>query len=858
MDTTLLVQIEGVYQRLDIYEDLPISLIIQQTDLTDLNGRRAPYAKQFTIPNTNNNANIFEHYYEVNGTDFNPLQKLPCVVQYRGTDIFNGYLRLSSVVNQPTFQEYDVYILGEVADFASEIRNITLRDLDWTDLQHELDYDNIVLSWEAKDNDTDGLFGGKIIYPMINYGLPYQSDTGTTPNFSYSFDLPTSFSLSGNALPPQIFKPAIKIREIIERIFDQTGYEIVSDFLDGEYFKSIYMDTFNNGLLGVEVASAVTNQNIFKANSPQKQYRYTKQLDWTGDALKLFRLWDVYPESYDPLNNYINNENGAFQVPYGGDYYWNLRFNYQANDPTFLQGAFRIVAFKSTNINNISGGTRIYESEEFNLVGAISPRDINLFFSGSCNPGDYISVYLEETRFPLYVPSFASNRGEYTISPFSEAGITDRNISYDLYESPDLAGTQLVDIKLGIPDINCFEFFKSMVTMFNLIVVQDEVEKEIKIEPLTWYYNDVDRTEKDFTNRLDLNSTWKVEPLSFELSKELVWTNQLSSEEYLNKLYEDTNQHAYGRYKFYSTSNIFTGEQRYEVPFASLPSSGITNGPNFIIPAIYRELNGRQDAYSSKPHLFFWVGNRYAYKDVAKTVQGSWYFLSGATPVEQTTYPCVNHLSLLDSVVPEIISDLNFISTFDFFGNTNNQIAQFTPYDLFSLWWRDYIQNTYSPESRRLTGKFYFEPIDAYDTKLTDKIWVKDAFYRIEKINEANLIEPKMTEILLIKDETPYYKIEPPTPIYALSGNTAYPGISPAFTTLCYVSNNKDLVCNETAPISGVTTFGTGVLANFEKVFYDNGTAMVIFPAGTYIRQTTSTDVFVVADNYGRILESPC
>ena len=103
MDTSLLVYLNNQWNRLDIYEDIPISVIIQQVDINALDTRKSPYSKQFVVPNTDNNAKIFEQYYEVNGIDFNPLTRIDCVVQYRGTDIFTGILRLSAVIENPNY-----------------------------------------------------------------------------------------------------------------------------------------------------------------------------------------------------------------------------------------------------------------------------------------------------------------------------------------------------------------------------------------------------------------------------------------------------------------------------------------------------------------------------------------------------------------------------------------------------------------------------------------------------------------------------------------------------------------------------------------------------------------------------------
>jgi hypothetical protein len=230
---------------------------------------------------------------------------------------------------------------------------------------------------------------------------------------------------------------------------------------------------------------------------------------------------------------------------------------------------------------------------------------------------------------------------------------------------------------------------------------------------------------------------------------------------------------------------------------------------------------------------------------------------SGSTPVEWTTYPCVSHLSLLDSSFAEIVSDLNFIPSFDFFGNSNTQISQFTEYNLYDLWWNNYISNIYSRETRRFSGKFFIRPIDIYDTKLNDKIFIKDAYYTIEKITDANLVNKVNTQISLIKNIFPYYRVEPPSPIYFLEPNEPYPGFEPEFLTLCYVSTNSTIVCNSTAPLQQLITFGSGTLENYQVVWYDNGVSVQPLPIGTFIKQQNiiNGQTFVVVDSSGRILE---
>ena len=863
MDTTLLVKLNNTFQRLDIYEDIPITVIIQQVDSTSLDTRKSPYSKQFVIPNTNNNAILFEHYFEVNGIEFNPLTKIECVVQYRGTDIFNGYLRLSAVIENPNYTDYEVYIMGTVGDFASEIRNLTLQDLNWDDLQHELVYSAITASWQANRGDTEGLFGGKILYPMINYGLPYT--TNGTPVFDYRFDDPFGFDQVTHPVPESVWKPSVRFKEIVDRIFARTGYAVSSEFFETDYFRAIYMDTFQNGQLGIEAASAVTNQNIFKT--------FTNTVVVWNAVIGQRDFLIRSGRGYDPLGNITfanpynsidpgNQLGGYFRTPYVGQYAFNVKFNYDDNNQCGGDVKFQVIMRKARTEAGLATGQIIATSDQFDLPTCGTDASVNWFPTVNLNAGDYVKVYIR-------VNKNQGNDTDLRLLGYNSYGVTTPAPMWDLYTSPTLAGTQIVDLKIGLQDINCIDFLKALVTMFNLVIVQDELSKTIIIEPFNWYYNESERVEKDWTQRLDLNSSYRVEPFTFELPKEINFQYTRGSEEYLNKLFEDKNDYTFGRYKYVSTNNLLTSEATYELPFAATPTSVINGANNFIIPAVYRELTSTvasgQTAttlqpYSNKPHLFFWVGNRFAYRNQPKSLQGFWYLSSGSTSISQSTYPCVSHLSSLDIQLPELVSDLNFGSTWDFFGNYNTFPIQFTPYNLYNTFWEDYVDNNYSNETRRLTGRFFMRPTDVYDIKLTDKIYVKDSFYRIEIINEANLIDNKLTEVSLIKERGGYYKVTPPAPYYAISGNTPYPsGITPAQFIGCYTGSTPNPVCTSIAPTTIAVTFAGGVGLNpNQQVYFDFGSVYGPAPLGTFLKYTADTTTYVVINNIGEIIPYTC
>ena len=60
MDTSLILFLNGEWKLVDLYEDLPISVMIQETDITNFEGRKSPYSKQFSVPGTNNNNKVIQ------------------------------------------------------------------------------------------------------------------------------------------------------------------------------------------------------------------------------------------------------------------------------------------------------------------------------------------------------------------------------------------------------------------------------------------------------------------------------------------------------------------------------------------------------------------------------------------------------------------------------------------------------------------------------------------------------------------------------------------------------------------------------------------------------------------------------
>jgi len=819
MKTRLKIKPQTTWLDLDLYEDIPISANIQQDDLAELGSSSSKYTKTFVIPGTKENNKVFGNFFQVSGINFNPLLKVECVVEDGGNIIFDGFLRLNAVIINDEFIDYEVYILTAISDFSSEIQGLTLKDLSYQDINHEMTYSAITTSWEYTGG-TSGLFNGQIIYPMINYGLLYQ---GSTPSFDFTMTGSNSITQSAYAIPEFYFKPSIQLKSLVDRIFSATSYNYQSNFFNSDYFKSIYMTLSNNGEIGLTTEEETENRNKFKVYADRTLYYYYDQ----NDKRKPIPFSKLTPDGYDPLGSYTLDDDmpgfsnddyrNYFNVPISGDYYFNLRFRYTNGTGVNYPAYFRIKVYKSTNPNQIDGQTLVYQTPGSGYAALGSVQDANVFFSGSMLSNEYMSVYMEfidTAGFPDQNVRLYGYQAQNTVS-------------MDLYTAPNVISNQDVNMKLQVPEIGVEDFMKALFGMFNLVVEKDDVDKLLTIEPWNVYYNETDRAEKDWTHKLNLQQSYRIEPLDFTLSRSIKWTYEPGSDENLNYFWENEFKTTFGEKVFTSTSNILTGQQLIELPFAPTPTEVIDGSSRVIIPQTFQyDDNGLKQPAMDTPHLMFWCGNQYFYSG-SSLGQASYWLQSGTTQVEWTTYPQFSHLSNVGLLNSTQISDLNFQPTWDYWGTTNQSFNLYSSYSLYRTFWEDYITSIYSTEARRLKGKFLLKPEDIGDLKLNDKIFLKDNFWRIEKVTDANLVKEDFVEVSLLKELSGFYDRQPPSPIYSITPNKSYPPTTPnnlywsTVNDLAGYSNNiRDFNAYARQESSGTYIFATQFFASGIGSFY--------------------------------------
>lgn len=219
--------IEG--QKADINEQISVQLTFAIDDVANFASRETSFSKQIVLPGTAANHSIFGHIYEMGsnnpfspgqpniGAAFNVAQTSRAELRLNGLLVLRGVFRVTGIIKEGDFIEYEGALFGELSGLMSEISNKKLEDLDFSDYDHTLTHTNISDSW-------DNVPGSGYFYPLIDYGL--YRETAVLSGLNDDYEIGT-------------FRPAFYVKEYIDKMFEAAGYTYDSNFFDSAYFKSL-------------------------------------------------------------------------------------------------------------------------------------------------------------------------------------------------------------------------------------------------------------------------------------------------------------------------------------------------------------------------------------------------------------------------------------------------------------------------------------------------------------------------------------------------------------------------------------------------------------------------------------------
>ena len=744
MVTLIAKDINGDFAQLDLTEELSISLNKSVDDIEDITARTGAYTKTFQIPGSARNNKFFGSVFNVNATDFDNTLQTDCVIQYGGADVFIGSMRLNKIIVTNGLTNYEVYLVENLTSFANQLDETTLCDLDFDDIIHEIDYDTIKSTWNYTGGTYDSYSGitGKVLYPLAQTGYD-EGQTYGLMNFTSS-----GFTNgAATAIQTTQFKPWVNVKYIMDKIFEKANFTYESNFFDTQYFKSIFMYAGQSPTMGAsKLDDRPANQNFFEVKQNSFYYYTYNELN-SG-----YKYVILQNEVYDYLDRYtlstfpaVGGQTGAknyFTTPIAGYYQFKLEITdnqtIATSGPSYID--YALVDIDTGSVIYVNSGIAVKPS---------SPTTRTLYFNGTLSQNQRVGI---KVKFNGGIPSDIG---------FSQAKLT-------LYSSPLLSTTgttiQWVD---NLPcSIQNTEFVKNILNYFNCILIPTG-SSSFLIEPYKDYLSSSSGATYDWTQKLNLNETYTVEPLDLSLTRQLNYRFQ-DDDTVLGKFYRENYDTNFGDYDFISSNNLLSGSQDIDLIFQSLPTNTIDNQPDndFVVPHLFEQVRNAENIlveqpYSSEPRLGFYCGNKIPYTGTGTTAI-TWYMQSGTTSVAQSNYPVISHLSELSYTASTAdISELNFGTDWDFF-MTHNDLVGYSENTVFDDFYDEYLEALYSPEARLFEGIFYLTPEDIKDIQFNDKVYFLNSQWRLLKIEDGDITSPSMVRCQFLK--VPYRTIST-TPI---------------------------------------------------------------------------------------------
>jgi hypothetical protein len=272
---------------LDVKEGTSFPLNFSVGDIRDISKRTGSFSKTITLVGNKNNNTLLNHYYDVNiqaGT-FNINTITSCDVIENGIPVMtNATLQLTNIKKSQVtgayeqMVEYEVLIKEDRGTFFTDISNKYLNDLDFSDLDHYVDADVVI---DTFDN---------VLADGYKYVMPFNIDN------QYQFNW---------------FKPAIYAQTYFDRIFATSGYSYTWDGLAEANFDKLLIPY--NGDQNVvdwrdyEVVAENSGDTITIAQNNNINVLYG-QLDGVAD------ITTGWTEISDP-ENLFNPGNGEYTTP---------------------------------------------------------------------------------------------------------------------------------------------------------------------------------------------------------------------------------------------------------------------------------------------------------------------------------------------------------------------------------------------------------------------------------------------------------------------------------------------------------------------------------------------------------------
>ena len=674
-------------QDVELYENAPVNLKFQFSDVEKINNPLASYSQSFRVPLTQNNVDIFGHLdqvTEVGGLDLRV--RLSAQLLSDTYPIMDGFVQVKAVyLAKEIYPEVELVFFSGAVDFKSELEGLYLSDLNLSSYDHDLTLLNVQLAW---------LGTGDYNYGIVDTGQNWTAET---------------FGTSDNAITLPSLTLFFKAKTLLDEIFEGAGLTYESTYLEGTDFAKQFV-MFANG------QTVVASNDDFNENA-----RTTLASNQTisANSTAIVDLVDNGNDCYDQGNNWDNPTN-KYTVGESGLYNVNLTYSVRPNGtPGNRQFKVRVV------VDPISGGAN------YNLVeqtwaneGAVINRQLTTLTEGGAVvlvAGDvlYVEVENDSTSSTLSVggTNYFAGGGERT--------------SLEIVAESSLGGYE-VNVAASAPKMLQFDYVTSLQSLYNLVFIPDANKPgHFHIETFEDYITAGDT--KDWSSKVDYGKDVVIKPTTDLQAAQYRWTYS-SGKDFVTKTVEDSLARVYGEYEVTDTGNEFaTGTNEVKTKFAPYLMSLVPGTSTPILRLITQDGKAVKDP---TPRIAYYagLGNDFGSVDILSET-GS-----------QSTITQIPTMSNYKVPQPDPgDNDLNYGME-----QAMYPIVAQPSQTLYFRFWATYVLELYSTEARVLSCNMNLTEVDLQGWSFNDKIYIKDTYYRILSISyDANA--PGTAQVELIR-----------------------------------------------------------------------------------------------------------
>ncbi len=674
----------------DILEGMDVEFTYSISDIKDIEKRSTSFSKTLTLPSTSRNEKLFGNIFDVSVqneyyhpdpnilSNFNPAKQAIAKIYLDNVKIFDGVLRMIRINNKQGEITYEVNVFGKLRDILHVLGDKSLADLDFTDYDHVWDQPTIASSWN-RSLWVDG--ANNYVYPMVDYG-----DT-----------------LDGVTYPLIGFKPAVFLREIIKRLFAQSNFEIVSPFLDTNYFKKLILITAEKSI--------------------------TKQVTTLLKQTSGFFVSATTVNNIDYFVQFTNVINDGFTITNMQNFAWNrsqtvtTSIRYTAN--------FRFIAQNSTQATwrlsvRKNGGEILFQEVTitFTALGQQYFWDVDLTQAFDLVQNDDFEIHLIGQKSPAHPQ----------INMLVQCIQSELTIGNLVPVAVDLIEGDTMKIGYTMPkSMKQRDFLKSIITMHNLLIESDPLlEDVLNIIPYTQYYDYNKQESLDWTDKLDNSQSYSITPLSELTAKEYRIGFDTDSD-YWSEFYRNKYNEGYGESITILDNDFELDTKTLKVVFGAPVMREEVAGR--IMLHLYKVQNSNKIKDNFKPRIANWKP--------FTSCPTSWTLQTQSTTYSYNTYPYAGHLD--DPINP--VSDYLFGTPREVYFT----ITQYPSANMYVAYYKMQIDEIGDKDSRLLIGKFRLTPVDIMNLNFKKLIKVGNHYYKLQKVDKYNPIGDSLPEVHLFK-----------------------------------------------------------------------------------------------------------